>query len=196
MKTENPSSDTKGDVEKKSRFDPFNDRLSRDIRNGLSESFIEALVGLNREVYLDAAGKWNQEKLPPEHREYLQDRLQRYRAVFQQIQGQRLKDPFIRALVIWNQGLFFEFHEHLETIWRDSAGDERQALMGLIKAAGVYVHLEYHHQQAAERLAAKSARLLNQYSHCITFITNLDVFVKSLGDLDSGPPQLENPEMG
>ena len=195
MNSENPKSAETGRREKKNRFDPFNDRLSRDIRNGLSEALIEALVVLNREVYLDAAGMWNPEKLPPEHRAYLQDRLQRYRAVFQQIQDHRLKDPFIRALVIWNQGLFFEFHEHLETIWRDSTGDERQALMGLIKAAGVYVHLEYHHQQAAERLAAKSARLLNKYSHCIAFITNLDILIKNLGDLDSGPPQLENPEM-
>jgi hypothetical protein len=196
MDTENPSSIKIGEVEKKNRFDPFNNRLARDIRNGLSEALIGALVELNHEVYLHAAGKWNAENLPPEHRAYIQDRLQRYRAVLRQIQDQRLNDPFIQALVIWNQGLFFEFHEHLETIWRDSTGDERQALMGMIKAAGVYVHLEFHHQQAAERLAAKSIHLLNKYSHCLAFIANLDILVAKLKDVDSGPPQLNNPEIG
>lgn len=180
----------------KNRFDPFNNRLARDIRNGLSEALIEALMQMNSEVYLVVAGKWKPEDLPPDHQAYILDRLQRYHEVFQQIQDHRLNSPFIRALVIWNQGLFFEFHEHLETIWRDSSGDKRQALMGLIKAAGAYVHLEFDHQQAAERLAAKSARLLNKYSHCLTFITNLDMLLKRLRKLDSGPPQLNNPEIG
>ena len=180
---------------KKKRFDPFDDRLARDIRNVLSEAFVEALAPLNQEVYLEAAGRWTLENLPAEYRDYILDRLQRYRRVFNQIRDNRSNDQLIRALVIWNHGLFFEFHDHLEGIWRNSTGDEHQALMGMIKAAGVYIHSEFNHQQAAERLAAKSIRLLNRYSHCLAFIANLDVLIKKLRNLDTVPPQLKNPEI-
>jgi len=176
-------------------FDPFNDRLSRDIRNVLSEAFIAALAYLNREVYLEAAGRWDPENLASAYRTYIQDRLQRYRRVFKQVQENRLNNALTRALVIWNQGLFFEFHDHLEGIWKHSSGDEHQALKGLIKAAGVYIHLEFNHQPAAERLAVKSVSLIEQYSHCLVFIANLNVLVEKLRNLDPLPPQLKNPEM-
>jgi len=150
-------------------------------------------VHLNREVYLEAAGKWDPENLPSAYRTYIQDRLQRYRRVFKQIQENRLNNALTRALVIWNQGLFFEFHDHLEGIWQHSSGNERQALKGLIKAAGVYIHLEFNHQQAAERLAVKSYNLIKQYSHCLVFIANLNVLVEKLQNLDPLPPRLKNP---
>ena len=181
---------------KKRRFDPFNDRLSRDIRNHLSETFVESLAHLNRQACQDAAARWAPGSLPAKYRAYIRKRLQRYQRVFKQIQKQQLSDAHLRALVIWNHGLFFEFHDHLEGIWRYSAGDERQALKGLIKAAGVYIHKEFNHQRAAERLAAKSISLLSQYSQCLSFIANLNVLIEKLRNLDPVPPQLENSEIG
>ena len=95
-----------------------------------------------------------------------------------------------QALIIWNHGLFFEFHDHLEAIWKSATGDRRQALKGLIKAAGVYIHLEQDRQQAAQSLAEKARALLQQYSHCLAFIANLETLLDKLKATDPDPPRL------
>ena len=177
------------------KFDPFNDRLSRDIRNTLSEAFIDALSRMEPSAYRDEADIWLA-KTPSEiYLEYIQDRLRRYDQVFKQVKADRLDDPLLQGLVIWNHRLFFEFHDHLEGIWKLASGDERQALKGLIKAAGVYIHAEFNHQQAVERLSVKSRNLIRQYSGSLTFITNLDVLAQKLKSPDPVAPRLENPAL-
>jgi len=176
-------------------FDPFNDRLSRDIRNTLSEAFVEALVQMEPSGYQAAAEKWLAEKLAAGHVNYIQDRLNRYDRVLEQISATGLDDALLQSLVIWNNGLFFEFHDHLERIWQQTIGDEHQALKGLIKAAGVYIHMEHNRQRAVESLSAKSFNLIRRYSHCLTFITNLNVLTEKIKNLDPVSPKLENPAL-
>ncbi len=94
-----------------------------------------------------------------------------------------------------NNGLFFEFHDHLERIWQQTTGDEHQALKGLIKAAGVYIHMEHNRPRAVESLSAKSFNLIRRYSHCLTFITNLNVLTEKIKNLDPVSPKLENPAL-
>ena len=142
------------------KFDPFNDRLSRDIRNTLSEAFIDALSRMEPSAYRDEAAIWRAKSPSEIYLEYIQNRLQSYDQVFRQIKANQLVDPLLQCLVIWNNGLFFEFHDHLEGIWKQSSGDERQALKGLIKAAGVYIHNEVSHHRAVKSLSAKSYRLI------------------------------------
>jgi hypothetical protein len=174
------------------KFDPFNDRLSRDIRNTISEAFIDALSRMEPSAYRHEADIWLA-KTPPEiYLEYIQDRLRRYDLVFDQVKSDQLLDPLLQGLVIWNHRLFFEFHDHIEGIWKLAAGDERQALKGLIKAAGVYIHAEFDHQQAVESLSVKSRNLIRQYSHCLTFITNLDILAHKLKTPGPVAPRLEN----
>ena len=177
-------------------FDPFNNRLSRDIRNSLSEAFMDALARMEPSAYRDEAEIWRAKNPPGIFLEYIQDRLQRYDQVFEQIKANHLDQPLLQCLVIWNKGLFFEFHDHLEGIWKQATGDERQALKGLIKAAGVYIHNEFNHQQAVKNLSTKSYNLIRQYSHCLAFIENLDSLLERLKTLDSDPPRLENPALG
>jgi len=177
------------------KFDPFTDRLSRDIRNSLSEAFIDALFRMEPSVYRTEADIWRAKNPSEIYHDYIQDRLRRYDQVFKQIKADHLGDPLLQCLVIWNQGLFFEFHDHLEGIWIQATGDERQALKGLIKAAGVYIHNECGHQQAVESLSVKSFNLIHQYSRCLTFITNLDVVAQKLKSLDPVAPKLENPAL-
>jgi hypothetical protein len=62
----------------------------------------------------------------------------------------------------------------------------------LIKAAGVYIHAEFDHQQAVESLSVKSHNLIRQYSHCLTFITNLDILAQKLKTPGPVAPRLEN----
>ena len=75
--------------------------------------------------------------------------------------------------------------EHLEGIWQVSADAKKQALQGMIKAAGVYVHLEYHHRLAANRLAAGAVDLLKRHRGHLSFIANIDEFID---DLKTGNP--------
>jgi hypothetical protein len=177
------------------KFDPFNDRLSRDIRNSLSEAFTDALERMEPSAYRDEADIWRAKNPSEIYLEYIQYRLQSYDQVFSQIKANRLVDPLLQCLVIWNNGLFFEFHDHLEGIWKLSSGDERQALKGLIKAAGVYIHNEVGHQRAVKSLSAKAYRLIRQYSHSLAFIKNLDALTHKLKTLDPVAPRLENPAL-
>lgn len=173
------------------RFDPFTDRTARDIRNALSESFTAALAAGDPGKYLSDAKNWRERNLAALHAEYITDRLRRYDRVFDTIREAGIDDPLQQALVIWNQRLFFEFHDHLETVWKLATGDRRQALKGLIKAAGVYIHLEQHHLQPAQSLALKAYRLLRQYAHCLAFIANHETLLEKLKSADPEPPRLE-----
>jgi hypothetical protein len=177
-------------------FDPFNDRLSRDIRNTLSEAFVDSLAEMAPTGYQTVAAKWLAGKPASGYIKYIQDRLHRYDRVLAQTTVNRLTDALLQSLVIWNNGLFFEFHDHLERIWQKTTGDEHQALKGLINAAGIYIHMEHNHEKAVESLSTKSFNLMRRYSHCLTFITNLDVLTESIKNLNAVSPKLENPALG
>jgi len=174
-------------------FDPFKNRLARDIRNTLSEAFVDALVKLNKAEYQNAAEKWLAGNLDAVYTGYIKDRLERYAQVFEKIEADGINDAKIQALVIWNNELFFEVHDHLERLWQQTTGDEGQALKGLIQAAGVYIHLNFNHRQAAARLAVKSSDHIKKYAYCLSFIDNLNLLIDRLRNLDNVPPSLENP---
>jgi hypothetical protein len=173
------------------RFDPFTDRRARDIRNSLSEAFVATIAAQNPDGYLKIAQHWREKNLSSRHADYIADRLLRYKNALDAIQSGEFTDPLQQAVAIWNQGLYFEFHDHLEDLWKDATGDKRQALKGLIKAAAVYIHLEQDHQQAAESLALKAHALLQQYCHCLTFIANTETLLTKLKTGEPQPPQLE-----
>ena len=173
------------------RFDPFTDRTARDIRNSLSEAFVATIGARNPSAYLNVARQWRKQNLSPLHADYIDDRLLRYERFFDGLAADDITDPLQQALIIWNQGLFFEFHDHLEAIWKSATGDKRQALKGLIKAAGVYIHLEQGHQQAAQSLANKAFALLQQHRHCLTFMANPATLLNKLKAIDPDPPRLD-----
>lgn len=177
------------------RFDPFNNRLARDIRNTLAQSYADALPQRDQSVYRREAEKWLAKNLNDEFSGYIQHRIKRYDRTLNQMQQNRIKDAKLQALIIWNHGLFFEVHEHLERLWQKTTGDEYQALKGLIQAAGVYIHLEHGHWAAAEKLAIKSAQRIRKYADCLTFIANLNLLLANLKALESGPPLLTNPDL-
>ena len=172
-------------------FDPFNNRLARDIRNTLSEAFVDALTAMDPSEYRNIAQKWLAGNLDDGYAVHIKDRLERYAQAIEEIDAGGINDAKIRTLVIWNHGLFFEVHDHLERIWQSTSGDERQALKGLIQAAGVYIHLEYNHRRAAERLAIKSADRIQKYAACLSFIENLNLLIHKLRALEIVPPRLQ-----
>ena len=152
---------------------------------------MDALAKRNPASFEAAARNWRNRVDVGIYEQYIEERLGLYRRVFQIIEQEQLEEPLPMGLVLWNQGLFFEFHDQIERIWHESTGEIRQALKGLIKAAGVYIHLQYHHQQAANRLAEKSLDLLGAYSDCLTDIRNLDELMDALKRGDPGAPRLK-----
>lgn len=172
------------------RFDPFNDRLSRDVRNSLSEAFVETIKHLENQP-LDACRiHWLQQNLPPAVEHYLIDRSQRYRSVMNTLKSAQVIDPSAVTAAFWNQELFFELHEYLEDIWTTETGQEREALKGMIQAAGAYVHREHHNRRAAARLAAKAVQRLSGRNRRLKRIANLDELCRCLENLSEPPPRL------
>jgi len=136
-------------------FDPFRDRLSRDIRNDLSESLLVCL----RERQLDparaVADRFLVNHPGPEQVAYIKDRLARYaRFLDQAVQGPN--DVVWQGLALWDLGLHFEVHEILEPTWFHAQGAEKVFLQALIRAAGVYIKGECGFSEAAAKLAAKA----------------------------------------
>lgn len=173
------------------RFDPFNERRSRDIRNGLAQAFVEALAADEKEIYHRRARELLADELPVQHDAYIRGRLERYDQLMADSGRRRRSRPYAMAVKIWNLGLFFELHEYLEIIWQRTSGEEHRALKGLIKAAGVYIHLENHNDAAARRLAQRARRQMKQHSSPLMFIANLDVLLECLRRPDPDPPRLE-----
>ena len=171
-------------------FDPFNHRLSRDIRNSLAEAFADALQAADPLCYQQTVDQWLAKELTDALAGYVRDRMKRYDAVIKRVRKHSIVDAGSQALVSWNHELFFEVHELLERIWLKTNGDEHQALKGLIQAAGVYVHLEFNNRSAAEKLAGKAADRIRTYADCLPFIGNLDSLLQSLNNLDRRPPRL------
>ncbi|MEJ2690235.1 MAG: DUF309 domain-containing protein [Deltaproteobacteria bacterium] len=140
------------------KFDPFNDRQARMVRNRLSDSFIEGLALKDRELVEKKATALLQEHDQVLYHRYVKERLQRYRevhAVLAKDPGFG-KDVFLLTSELWDQGLFFEVHELLEGHWSKATGRPRQALQGLIQAAGFYLLQAAGNMQGAARLADKA----------------------------------------
>ena len=64
------------------KFDPFNNRLARDIRNGLSKSFLGALVERDMSPYKRRAAEYLKQDLELVYQMYVETRLGKYDEVF------------------------------------------------------------------------------------------------------------------
>jgi hypothetical protein len=71
--------------------------------------------------------------------------------------GGRVAQAIDRAIALWNERLFFEVHEVLEAEWTRAAGDERQALQGVIQI-GVALHHHAHGNPRGARTLMREGR--------------------------------------
>jgi hypothetical protein len=123
---------------------------------------------------------------------YIEDRIMRYQSVMARIQspGISVEDTHAIAILLWNQGLFFEVHEWIESKWLQSRGAEKQLLQALIRAAGAYVHLEAGNLERAGRLAGKALPPLVQHRALVPGYFHVDRLIASLEPLNPEPPKL------
>jgi hypothetical protein len=180
------------DLPNKSRFDPFNSRACRDLRNGLSESLVAAIqqgvpdpIDAIARTYADRAAQAPQKA-------YLVKRLKRYGLVFERIQTIPIpiEDTYRIAVLLWDQELFFEVHEWLEAAWHRAHGPAKAVLQGLIRAAGTYVHLELGRRSNAAKIAAKAIAQLEAHQADVPPIIEIQLLLTKLKSLDPLPPKI------
>ncbi len=122
---------------------------------------------------------------------YVNKRAASYRAVFAGMRsaGIQAGDIWYVALLLWDQGLFFECHEWLEKTWRRSEGAEKKMIQAVIWSAGAYSHLEYGRTAEAGKLAARAIVGLRRYREQVPALFDVDVLVNKLEALDPVPPK-------
>ncbi len=173
-------------------FDPFNDRQARDIRNALSETMVANLPTLDLSPVRQRADAFPADNLSAAHRAYIEERLRRYRLVYETLRQRSETDPFRQALVLWDAKLFFEVHEIMETLWKKSKGEQKTAYQAMFRAAGTYVHLEQGNIPAARSMAAKALAGLNSHGRFLPATIDLAALTAALADPSPTAPNLDN----
>ncbi len=171
-------------------FDPFNDRLARDIRNALSEAMVSNLPTLDLTPAQQCAARFTAEKLSVSHRAYIEERLLRYQRVYATLQQRAEDDPFRQAMVLWDTRLFFEVHEVMENLWKKSTGQEKSAFQAMFRAAGTYVHLEQGNENVARSMGDKAIAGLSACGHLLPVSIDLEALLNALANLELPPPTL------
>ncbi|MHB1227653.1 MAG: DUF309 domain-containing protein [Desulfurivibrionaceae bacterium] len=169
------------------RFEPFQDRLSRDIRNALSSALPLALAQNDLAPVRTVAARYLHPGLAAPYAAYIEARLAGY--ALATINRTKATTPLAKALVLWDLELFFEVHEILEQAWHGAHGAEKEILQAMIRAAGFYIKGEYGYFEAGAKMAARAvATLEKNRRECIGF--DVDTLVESLRGLDPIPPKL------
>lgn len=70
---------------------------------------------------------------------------------------------YAQGIALFNAGEFFDAHEALEDVWRESSGPEKPFLQGLIQIAVALHHYSTGNLVGARSLLARGARQLNHY---------------------------------
>lgn len=171
------------------QFNPFEDRLSRDLRNDLSEGFAKAVETGNADLLFATVEGYRQQPLADCYHDYLEDRCNRYAQALELI-GANITDAIHRGLLLWNLELFFEVHEVLEHAWYSAEGRTKLLLQALIRAAGVYIKREYGFNQSADRIAAKALPVLEANRDILAAYCNTEELLLALHKPDAPPPKL------
>jgi len=168
-------------------FDPFNDRLSRDLRNVMSVRLVDTLGGHNpASIEIAAAAFRHRSDLNADQAAYLETRLACYREVLKQvIPG---NEPDRTALLFWNHELYFEFHELLERRWLAAEGTEKEILQGLIRAAGAFIHRQAHNESGARKMAARARETIARYRKQLPSGFTAEPLLAALADPSAPPP--------
>ncbi len=170
-------------------FQPFADRLSRDIRNELSKAFVRSLAEGTPAAFSKVAEKFLAGAPDLCYRDYIDDRLERYGRILDRVRAAPA-DDFRLALMAWDEQLFFEVHEILEPLWLKAEGDYKLFLQAMIRAAGCYMKDEAGYPGPAARLAAKALPVLVENRHMLAEEADADRLIRALTPPLSPPPQL------
>ncbi len=172
------------------KFDPFNSRLCRDIRNALSESCVNALTTKDLQPAKAIAAHYQEIGVEQYCLDYIDNRLSSYDKIIQFVCEKPDAEVYEIALHLWDEELFFEVHEYLEQHWMKASGDYKNILQALIRAAGVYVHLERGNMKGAQKMATKAVDILGSHQQDLPSYFKVAVLLEKLRTLDPAPPKL------
>ena len=101
-------------------------------------------------------------------------------------QKRPLPESFHRGLRAFNQRAFYEAHEHFETAWRQTPGEEREFFRAFLHMSGGFFRLTQNRPAAAKKFFAHAhkwfsgfeerhyrfdvAQILNQLEHLMALI--------------------------
>ncbi len=175
-------------------FNPFESRLCRNVRNALGGSFLAAIPAGGMEPVSRVFQAYAPADADEVIKNYVNKRAAGYRAVFagMRLAGIQAGETWYIALLLWNQGLFFECHEWLEQKWCRSKGAEKKMIQALILSAGAYSHLEYGRTDAAGKLAARAIVGLRHYREQVPELFDVDALINKLESLDPVPPKFSS----
>jgi uncharacterized protein len=170
-------------------FNPFTDRLSRDIRNDLSSALLQCLQDGSTESAETVAVRYLDQRLAEVYIRYIVERLDRYRKAVTAISG-KVDDPFLRSFLLWDLGLFFEMHEVLEHDWYHAEGDTKLLMQALIRAAGYYIKRECNLIPQANKIASKALPVLDRQREFLARYFKPERLIEPLSCGNPVPPQL------
>lgn len=172
-----------------SEFNPFTDRLSRDIRNELSVSLPKAIEMRSLEPVQIVADRFLAGPLPAPHLQYINSRLQNYADALNRLPA-NTDDYMSIAIILWDLQLFFEVHEILEPEWIEAQGDKKLLLQALIRAAGVYINLELGYRDRAAKIASKAIPVLIRFQQELQKDLNAEKLIAALQELAPIAPRI------
>lgn len=172
------------------RFNPFENRKSRDVRNDLGHALKDSVLLRSMEPFESAESSILKDfplKCEAAHIDkYIKNRKKKLCNVLDRLNSSDLPyDSFSNVcIVLWEEELYFEFHEWIEEKWLTKEGDERKALQALIQAAVVFEHLEYERIPQAQKVAKKAVTLFRQFRESFPKWVDTDEFVQKLEVLE------------
>ena len=169
-------------------FNPFEDRFSRDIRNALSSALASAIETGENSTLQTVIEDFDNSDLAPQYRTYFDKRCLHYKKALESIDTKLA--PIAQAMILWNEGLYFEVHEVLEHVWYHAEGNEKLTLQALIRAAGVYVKKEYGYTGAAAKIAGKAWPVLKDNANLLKMYFDPEPLIYALQHLEEPAPQL------
>lgn len=169
-------------------FNPFEDRLSRNIRNDLSEAFIDVLRERSLNKAETVAAAYLNDGLAEPYSNYIHTRLDRFTQALAQINPDT--SLLHQAAVLWNLQLLFEVHEILEPEWMVASGNRKLMLQALIRAVGVYINLEMGYRDRAAKIAAKALPVLKKLRTEVIDKIDIDELIMGIEALTPEPPPI------
>ena len=172
-----------------SEFNPFTDRLSRDIRNDLSVSLAKAIEIGSLQPVQAVADHFLAGRLPEAHLQYINSRLQNYADAINRLPA-NTEDYMSAATILWDLKLFFEVHEILEPEWIKAQGDRKLQLQALIRAAGVYINLELDYRDRAAKIGGKAVPVLIRFQKDLRKDLDVEKLIRALQELTPIAPKI------
>ncbi|GAB6146929.1 DUF309 domain-containing protein [Desulfocicer niacini] len=178
------------------KFDPFENRLCRDVRNHLGHCLIQGITNKEITPFDNGARAYLSNETQDHIKAYISHRRQGLKKVLARMEMLRAgsRDYWCIAMILWNLELFFEFHEWLEQKWLTASGDHKKAIQALILSAVVYEQLTYGRTGPAKKTALKAVSLLNQYAHLIANQLDTNLLIPPLRILDPVAPKFSLPD--